>query len=141
MNPKERFSQSTKVVLKNQGPPPAQPWPPSSSPEGEGSHPDRKDNAKANANANANANVSLSPNSLFHHYEKLLAINQVDALFVTLRMFEKFGSHFAIGAIGVDVVLGMHTWQLLRNHVVVSECVEKYLMIVLWCRKETVFEW
>ena len=56
-------------------------------------------------------------------------------------MFEKFGSYFAIGAIGVDVVLGMHTWQLLRHHVVVSECVEQYLMIVFWCRKESVFEW
>ena len=140
---------STKDRLKLQSPPPTPLKPPSSSPEGEGGHPDgnakvnAKDNAYVsdNAKANANANVSLFPNSLFHHYEKLLAINQVDAFFVTLWMFEEFGSHFAIRAIGVDVVLGMHTWQLLRHHVVVSECVEQYLMIVFWCRKESVFEW
>ena len=135
MNPKEKFSVSTEA--------------PSNSPEGEGGHPDgnakvnAKDNAYVsdNAKANANANVSLFPNSLFRHYEKLLAINQVDALFVTLWMFEKFGGHFAIGTIGVDVVLGMHTWQLLWHHVVVSECIEQYLMIVFWCRKKSVFEW
>ena len=112
--------------------PPKAPKPPSNSPEGEGGHPDgnakvnAKDNAYVsdNAKANAKANVSLFPNSLFHRFEKLLAINQVNALFVTLRMFEKFGSYLAIGTIGIDIVLGMNTWQLLWHHVVVSECVE-----------------
>ena len=95
-SPRQLVESKGEVQYIHKRPPKAPQKPPSNSPEGEGGHLDEnakvnaKDNAYVsdNAKANANANVSLFPKSLFHYYEKLLAINQVDALFVTFWVFE-----------------------------------------------------